>query len=61
MSNNSLKIKSQDILGPGWVKFYRIYIHGDCGSPMMMSKFAWPTVDGRNPKQPPGMVLKPCK
>jgi len=23
--------------------------------------FAFDTVDGRNPKQPPGMVLKPCK
>ena len=25
------------------------------------NKGSFPTVDGRNPKQPPGMVLKPCK
>ena len=36
-------------------------LHGDDSKMNLQEKFLVATVDGRNPKQPPGMVLKPYK
>ena len=39
-----------------WIWFCRVCVFGMLNG---MTKYEWLTVDGRNLKQPPGMVLKP--
>ena len=41
--------------------YYGNFFSQELGSSTQPGEGMFPAVDGSNPKQPPGMVLKPCK